>query len=80
MLHLGMDADFPTILHFCAKFGLAKACKLMKLSKGYDEALTIINKDGDTPSTLAKKMGYEQMSADLDPLEAPKKSPSDPCM
>eukprot|EP00105_Crassostrea_gigas_P005607 XP_011419263.1 PREDICTED: uncharacterized protein LOC105322317 isoform X1 [Crassostrea gigas] len=74
----GMDADFPTILHFCAKFGLAKACKLMKLSKGYDEALTIINKDGDTPSTLAKKMGYEQMSADLDPLEAPKKSPSDP--
>lgn len=45
MLHLGMDADFPTILHFCAKFGLAKACKLMKLSKGYDEALTN-NKQG----------------------------------
>lgn len=73
----GMEKEFPTILHFCAKFGLAKASKAMKSSKGYDEALTISNKDGDTPSTLAKKMGYEQLSADLDPLEALKKSPSD---
>lgn len=75
-----MEKEFPTILHFCAKFGLAKASNAMKSSKGYDEALTISNKDGDTPSTLAKKMGYEQLSADLDPLEALKKSPGDQCI
>lgn len=73
----GMDKEFPTILHFCAKFGLVKACKSMISLKGFNEALTIRNKDGDTPGTLARKMGYKQLSSDLDPLKLPKNAPSD---
>lgn len=80
MFYLGMDVDFFIILYFCVKFGFVKVCKLMKMLKGYDEVLIIINKDGDILSILVKKMGYEQMLVDLDFLEVFKKFLSDLCM
>ncbi|XP_061182371.1 uncharacterized protein LOC133190698 [Saccostrea echinata] len=62
-----IDKEFPTMLHFGAKFGLDCFCQVLMKVPGFGIAQTIRNKDGQTPSQLAKTTGFHRLSYELDP-------------
>ncbi|XP_062615925.1 phosphoinositide 3-kinase adapter protein 1-like isoform X2 [Saccostrea cucullata] len=63
-----MNSELPTMLHFGAKYGLSQFCKAIKVCRGFDSAITTRNKQNETPYKLAQRLGYPQLSKDLDPL------------
>ncbi|XP_061182550.1 phosphoinositide 3-kinase adapter protein 1-like [Saccostrea echinata] len=63
-----MNNELPTMLHFGAKYGLSQFCKAIKGCRGFESAITTLNKDNENPCQLAKRLGYLQLSRDLDPL------------
>ena len=56
------DCEFPTILHFAAKYDLSRLCRTLMKYPGYKTARVMTNKDGMTPSDLALTAGHESLS------------------
>lgn len=54
--------EYPTILHFAAKYGLCGLCDVLMKSPGYRAAKVMKNKDGKTPSQLAFLAGHKSLS------------------
>jgi len=54
--------EYPTLLHFAARYNLIKLCiAILKCHGGYN-ALNIRNKDGFTPSELASEHGHDNLA------------------
>ncbi|XP_048759683.2 B-cell scaffold protein with ankyrin repeats-like isoform X2 [Ostrea edulis] len=61
-----VNTELPTMLHFGAKFGLACFCKVLMKVPGFQIAQTIRNKDNEIPSQIAQRMGFSELSRELD--------------
>lgn len=65
-----VDKEYPTVLHFGAKYGLECFCKVLTKAPGFHIAKTIRNKDGLIPSQIARKMNFIKLSEELDGQES----------
>jgi hypothetical protein len=61
-----INKELPTILHFGAKFGLTCFCQVLMKVPGFRIAQTIRNKDNQTPSQVARRMGFSELSEELE--------------
>lgn len=57
-----MCEEFPTLLHFAAKFGLEKLSMLLLDCPGGDLACEIRNNNDMNPSEIAFEMGHINLS------------------
>lgn len=64
-----IDKEFPTMLHFGAKYGLSCFCKVLSKVPGFQIARTIRNKYDQTPSQLAQKMNFLDLAEELSPTD-----------
>lgn len=64
-----IDKEFPTMLHFGAKYGLSCFCKVLSKVPGFQIARTIRNKYDQTPSQLAQKMKFLDLAEQLNPAD-----------
>ncbi|KAF7219833.1 phosphoinositide 3-kinase adapter protein 1 [Nothobranchius furzeri] len=58
--------EFPTLLHFAARYGLRKLTLLLLQCPGALQAYSVSNKNGDYPNTLAEKSGFNHLRQLLD--------------
>lgn len=64
-----INKEFPTMLHFGAKYGLSCFCKVLSKVPGFQIARTIRNKYDQTPSQLAQKMKFLDLAEQLNPAD-----------
>lgn len=69
LLDQKIDKEFPTMLHFGAKYGLSCFCKVLSKVPGFQIARTIRNKYDQTPSQLAQKMNFLDLAEELSPTD-----------
>ncbi|XP_013875354.1 phosphoinositide 3-kinase adapter protein 1 [Austrofundulus limnaeus] len=62
------NEEFPTLLHFAAKFGLKKLTTTLLQCPGALQAYSVMNKNGDYPNTLAEKSGFRDLRRFMDQI------------
>uniref|UniRef100_UPI0037E83035 phosphoinositide 3-kinase adapter protein 1 n=1 Tax=Semicossyphus pulcher TaxID=241346 RepID=UPI0037E83035 len=60
------NEEFPTLLHFAAKYGLKKLTTILLQCPGALQAYSVMNKYGDYPNTLAEKSGFTDLRQFMD--------------
>ncbi|XP_041866402.1 phosphoinositide 3-kinase adapter protein 1 isoform X2 [Melanotaenia boesemani] len=60
------NEEFPTLLHFAAKYGLKKLTTTLLNCPGALQAYSVMNKHGDYPNTLAEKSGFMELRRFMD--------------
>ncbi|KAK1791854.1 hypothetical protein P4O66_013840 [Electrophorus voltai] len=60
------NVELPTLLHFSAKYGLKKLTSMLLQCPGALQAYSVMNKNGDYPSTLAEKSGFPDLRQLID--------------
>ncbi|XP_034537052.1 phosphoinositide 3-kinase adapter protein 1 [Notolabrus celidotus] len=60
------NEEFPTLLHFAAKYGLKKLTTILLQCPGALQAYSVMNKHGDYPNTLAQKSGFSDLRQFMD--------------
>lgn len=69
LLDQQINKEFPTMLHFGAKYGLSCFCKVLSRVPGFQIARTIRNKYDQTPGQLAQKMKFLDLAEQLNPAD-----------
>ncbi|XP_071951947.1 uncharacterized protein [Antedon mediterranea] len=59
------NKEYPTILHFAAKYGLSDLCVVMMNMPCVSQALNLSNRNGKTPADLADESGFSDLNAVL---------------
>ena len=59
------NEEYPTLLHFGARFGLEKLCWQLLDCPGGEQACQMRNANHQTPIELAEKAGYTRLSHTL---------------
>lgn len=65
-----IDKEFPTMLHFGAKYGLSCFCKVLSKVPGFQIARTIRNRYNQNPSQVARKMNFHRLAEELSPTDS----------
>ncbi|XP_020501794.1 phosphoinositide 3-kinase adapter protein 1 [Labrus bergylta] len=60
------NEEYPTLLHFAAKYGLKKLTTILLQCPGALQAYSVMNKYGDYPNTMAEKSGYTDLRQFMD--------------
>lgn len=63
--------EFPTLLHFAAKYGLNELCAMLLDCPGVESACQIKNKNGLTPADLAAMENHGCLASMLDKFMVP---------
>ncbi|XP_041644699.1 phosphoinositide 3-kinase adapter protein 1 [Cheilinus undulatus] len=60
------NEEYPTLLHFAAKYGFKKLTTILLQCPGALQAYSVMNKNGDYPNTLAQKSGFNDLRQFMD--------------
>ena len=60
------NEDLPTLLHFAAKYGLRKLTTTLLHCPGALQAISVMNRHGEYPNTLAARSGFTDLRRFMD--------------